>query len=266
VTVKIDRPSEAGEYDDSMQTLLQLLWGDGFLSPGGADEIARVLEGSDIRGCSVLDIGAALGIVDQLLVQVHGAGSVTGIDVDPALLRRMDERIARAGLADRIRSQLVTPGPLPFAAASFDVVFSKDSIVQIPDKAALYAEVHRVLRPGGRFIASDWLRGGSGAYTPEMMEFFRLEGIAYNMASLQDSAAALRQAGFTDVEVRDRNAWYLGLAERELASLEGPMHDTVVERIGAEKAAHFIANWRQLVLVVRRGELRPGHFRAVRPR
>jgi SAM-dependent methyltransferase len=265
VTAKIDQPSEAGEYDDSMQTLLQLLWGDGFLSPGGAEEVARVLEGSDIHGCRVLDIGAALGAIDQLLVAVHGAGSVIGIDVDPALLRQMDERIARAGLADRVRSQLVTSGPLPFAAESFDVVFSKDSIVQIPDKAALYAEVYRVLRPGGRFIASDWLRGGSGPYSAEMMEFFRLEGLAYNMASLAESAAALRGAGFVDVEVRDRNAWYLGLAERELASLEGPMRTVIVERIGAAKAAYFITNWRQLVLVVRRGELRPAHLKAVKP-
>ena len=265
MSVKIDQPSEAGEYDHGMQTLLQLLWGDGFLSPGGAEEVARVLEGSDIRGCRVLDIGAGLGAIDQLLVTVHGAGSVVGIDVDPALLRQMDERIARAGLGDRIQSRVVEPGPLPFGPNSFDVVFSKDSIVQIPDKAALFAEVHRVLRPGGRFLASDWLRGGSGPYSPEMMEFFRLEGIAYNMASLEDSAAALRAAGFIDVEVRDRNAWYLGLAARELASLEGPMRPLIVERLGAAKADYFIADWRQLVLVVRRGELRPGHLKAVKP-
>lgn len=265
MTVKIDQPSEAGEYDDSMQTLLQLLWGDGFLSPGGAEEVARVLEGSAIGGCEVLDIGAGLGAIDQLLVAVHGAGSVVGIDVDPGLLRQMDERIARAGLAGRIQTCLVKPGQLPFETGSFDVVFSKDSIVQIPDKTALYAEVNRVLRPGGRFLASDWLRGGSGPYSAEMMEFFRLEGIAYNMATLEESAAALCGAGFVDVEVHDRNAWYLGLAERELASLAGPMHALIVGRIGAEKAAHFIANWRQLVLVVRRGELRPGHLKAVKP-
>ena len=44
----IGRPSEPGEYDDGMQALLQIVWGDGFLSPGGAAEVARLLEGSDI--------------------------------------------------------------------------------------------------------------------------------------------------------------------------------------------------------------------------
>ena len=80
---KIGQASVAGEYDETLQALLQLLWGDGFLSPGGPDEIRRLLAGSDIRGSRVLDIGAALGAVDVLLVQEHGAASVVGIDVDP---------------------------------------------------------------------------------------------------------------------------------------------------------------------------------------
>jgi phosphoethanolamine N-methyltransferase len=144
-------------------------------------------------------------------------------------------------------------------------VFSKDSMVQIPDKPKIFAEVLRVLRPGGRFIASDWLRGGTGAYSPEMIEFFRLEGIAYNMATLEESAAALRAAGFVDVEIRDRHGWYLTLAQRELEAMEGPLKTTIVNRIGAERAQHFIEDWRQLVVVVRRGELRPGHMKATKP-
>jgi ubiquinone/menaquinone biosynthesis C-methylase UbiE len=265
VAVKIEQVSEVGEYDESMQRLLQLVWGDGFLSPGGAAEVARLLEGSDIHGCAVLDIGCGLGAIDELLVTRHGAATVVGIDLDPVLLAKMDGRIRRAGLDDRIRGVRVDPGALPFPASSFDVVFSKDSLVQIPDKPALFAEVFRVLRAGGRFIASDWLRGGAGDYSAEMLEFFRLEGIAYNMASLERSAEWLRQASFADVEVRDRNAWYLELAERELASMAGPLKPVMLERIGAERTEHFIANWRQLVVVLRRGELRPGHLKATKP-
>src|ERR1700751_1032993 len=99
MAVKVDRPSEVGEYDPGMQTLLQLLWGEGFLSPGGAAEIAQLLEGSSLAGCSVLDIGCGLGAVDELLLMRHGARSVLGVDVDPALLSVMAGRIERAGLA-----------------------------------------------------------------------------------------------------------------------------------------------------------------------
>ncbi|MGO9037077.1 MAG: methyltransferase domain-containing protein [Steroidobacteraceae bacterium] len=263
--IKIGQPSEPGEYDAGMLALLQIIWGDGFLSPGGADEIERLLEGSNIEGCEVLDIGCGLGVIDELLVRQYRARSVVGIDIDPALLNDMQRRIERAGLASRIRGQKVDVGPLPFPAASFDVVFSKDSMVQIPDKPAIYAEVLRVLRPGGRFIASDWLRGGTGAYSPEMIEFFRLEGIAYNMVSLDESAAALRAAGFVDVEIRDRHDWYLALARRELEAMRGVLNAIIVSRIGTQRAQHFVDNWRQLALVLERGELRPGHLKAAKP-
>lgn len=257
--------SVAGEYDAPMQVFLQLVWGEGFLSPGGAEELARLLEDSDISHCHVLDIGCGLGAIDQLLVSRHHAGSVIGIDIDPVMLSQMEARIERAGLADRIRGRLVGPGPLPFADASFDVVFSKDSLVQIPEKSALFAEVRRVLRPGGRFIASDWLRGGQREYSPEMLEFFRLEGITYNMASLAQSLAELRAAGFTEVTGRDRSDWYLALARRELAAMEGSLQPVMLEAIGAERTEHFIANWRQLVVVLESGELRPAHLKALCP-
>jgi SAM-dependent methyltransferase len=262
---KVGKASEPGEYDESMLTLLQIIWGDGFLSPGGPEEVARLLEGSDIRGSEVLDIGCGLGAIDALLVRDHGARTVTGIDVDPALIARMHVRIEHAGLGARIRPLRIEPGPLPFPAASFDVVFSKDAMVQIPDKPALFAEVLRVLRPGGRFIASDWLRGGGGPYSEPMQEFFRLEGIAYNMATLEQSAAAMRHAGFIAIEVRDRHDWYVALARRELESMQGPLHALIESRIGAERTRHFVANWRQLLVVLERGELRPGHLKALKP-
>ncbi|MBV8877906.1 MAG: methyltransferase domain-containing protein [Gammaproteobacteria bacterium] len=262
---KVDRPSEVGEYDPGMQTLLQLLWGEGFLSPGGAREVAQLLEGSSMAGCTVLDIGCGLGAVDELLIRQHGAQSVLGVDVDPALLGSMAQRIERAGLADRVSTLQVQPGPLPLPDDSFDVVFSKDAIVQIPDKAAVFADALRVLRPGGHLIVSDWLRGGSGAYSSEMLEFFRLEGIAYNMADVAETSAALTRAGFTEIQVRDRNAWYRDLARRELAALEGELRPLVTERIGTERTAHFIGNWRQMVLVLERGELRPAHLKARKP-
>ena len=139
---------------------------------------------------------------------------------------------------------------MPFAGASFDVAFSKDSMVQIPDKPAIFAEVLRVLRPGGRFIASDWLRGGTADYSAEMMEFFRLEGIAYNMASLDESAAALHAFGFHRCQDRDRHGWYAELAQRELEAMEGTLNALIVGRIGEQRAQHFIDNWRQLVVVL----------------
>ncbi|MBS0376856.1 MAG: methyltransferase domain-containing protein [Proteobacteria bacterium] len=262
MNVRIDQPAQVGEYDEGMQTMLQLVWGDGFLSPGGPEEVARILEGEDIRGARILDVGSGLGAVDVLLSRDHGAASVVGIDLEPELVARARERAARSGVGDRVSFQAVAPGPMPFADGTFDVVFSKDSLVQIPSKAEIFAEVRRVLVPGGRFIAGDWLRGGSGPYSEAMLEYFRLEGITYNLASAPEMAAALEDAGFGEVRLRDRNAWYTALAREELARMEADWLPTMIARLGEPRARHFVANWRQLVRVLESGELRPAHVSA----
>ena len=69
---------EAGElYTGNLISMLEVVWGEGWLSPGGPEEVARVLDGIDLKGKSVLDIGCGVGGVDFLLVEDHGAGFVT---------------------------------------------------------------------------------------------------------------------------------------------------------------------------------------------
>ena len=145
------------QYAKDFTDALQFMWGDGFLSPGGPEEVAEMVAGLDLTGKRVLDVGSGLGGVDILLAAKHGAAEVVGIDVEPQLVKSARALISAKGLAERVRFQLVEPGPLPFPDARFDVVFSKDAMVHIEDKAALYAEVLRVLKPGGWFTAADWL-------------------------------------------------------------------------------------------------------------
>jgi hypothetical protein len=85
------------------------------------------------------------------------------------------------------------------------------------------------------------------------------------MASLEQSLAELRAAGFTEVADRDRSDWYLALARRELAEMEDSLKPVMLKAIGSERTAHFIANWRQLTLVLASGELRPAHLKALCP-
>ena len=54
-------------YPPRMIAMLEAIWGEGFLSPGGPAEVARVLEGHDIRGKAVLDIGCGAGFVTAIL-------------------------------------------------------------------------------------------------------------------------------------------------------------------------------------------------------
>jgi len=59
------------EYTDELVAVLETVWGDGFLSPGGPEEVAMVMEGSDISGLNILDIGCGVGGIGILLVREY---------------------------------------------------------------------------------------------------------------------------------------------------------------------------------------------------
>ena len=124
------------QYTEAFNATLQWMWGDGYLSPGGPQEIAEMLRDVSIAGHDVLDIGCGLGAIDVELATTHDAGSVIGVDVESPLIEQAGARARDAGVDDRVRFQLIEPGPLPFDDASFDVAFTKDAIIHIPDKAA----------------------------------------------------------------------------------------------------------------------------------
>lgn len=252
-------------YDETVITFLEALWGDGYLSPGGAEEVARTLDGIDLDGATVLDIGCGSGGITCDLVVRHGAAHVTGIDVEITVCDHARRRVGRLGLAGRIDVRLVEPGPLPFPPSSFDVVFSKDSIVHIADKEALASDVFRVLRPGGWFVASDWLISHDGEPSPEMAAYIAAEALDFGMASPERYRRALAAAGFVDVELRNRNAWYREIARTELERLRSTDRERFVGAVGADELDHQIATWTAMVPVLESGEHCPHHVRAHKP-
>jgi phosphoethanolamine N-methyltransferase len=252
-------------YHGAMVAMLQVIWGEGFLSPGGPEEVARLVADADLRGASLLDIGCGAGGIDLALVRNHGAGYVTGLDVEDTVLARARELIGRAQLTTRIGLVKVAPGPLPFPPGTFEVVFSKDSLVHIRDKRALMAEVFRVLKPGGRFIASDWLIGHDGPPSAAMAAYIEAEGLDFGMASAGRYLEAMRSAGFVEVSAVSRNAWYREMAKEELERLRGPLGAAAARIVGQDFVEQNIAIWSRMVPVLASGEHCPTHLRALKP-
>jgi len=252
-------------YDEGHIAFLEAIWGEGYLSPGGPGEVARVLDGLDLAGSTVLDIGCGAGGITASLAADYGADRVVGIDVEPAPCRAARALAEKRGVAERVEIVQVAPGPLPFAPGSFDLVFSKDSIVHIPDKEALAADVFRVLRPGGVFAGSDWLTSRDGPPSAEMAHYLACEDLDFGMASPARYRAALEGAGFSDVRLVDRNPWYREEARRELALLTGPERPRFEALLGAEEIARQIRTWTAMFPVLDSGEHCPHHLRARKP-
>jgi ubiquinone/menaquinone biosynthesis C-methylase UbiE len=106
-------------------------------------------------GERVLDLGSGAGTDSLVAVQMVGDdGHVTGIDMTDAMLAKARAASAEMGVAN-VEFVEAEAERLPFPDESFDVVISNGVIDLIPDKDAVFAEIFRVLVPGGRIQIAD---------------------------------------------------------------------------------------------------------------
>jgi arsenite methyltransferase len=106
-------------------------------------------------GERVLDLGCGAGTDSLVAAQMVGPdGSVVGIDMTPEMLAKAQRAAAEMGAAnvEFIEGEIEL---LPFADESVDVVISNGVIDLLPDKDTVFAEIYRVLRPGGRIQFAD---------------------------------------------------------------------------------------------------------------
>ncbi len=111
-------------------------------------------------GETVLDLGSGAGF-DAFLAakQVGESGKVIGVDLTPEMIEKADENAKSLNISN-VEFRLGEIENLPVEDRSVDVVISNCVINLSPDKSAVFAEMHRSLKPGGRIVISDILRSG----------------------------------------------------------------------------------------------------------
>jgi arsenite methyltransferase len=179
-----------------------------------AEELAALPEGADMGlGCgtplafaalrageTVLDLGSGGGIDCFLAAkQVGATGRVIGVDMTPEMMAKARANAERVG-ATNVEFRLGEIERLPLADRSVDVIVSNCVINLSPDKAAVFREALRVLRPGGRLAISDIV---ASAPLPDAIrnDTAALAGCVAGAPAIEDVRAMLSAAGFADVRV-----------------------------------------------------------------
>ena len=227
------------EYHDAVVDMLELIWGKGYMTPGGPENVKQAVQGLNLRDKLVLDIGSGIGGPALVLAGELGA-RVIGLDLEaPLTTIQMDD-------------------------AAIDVVFSCGAFTQIEDKRGMFQEVYRVLKPGGVLACYDWMKN-EGPYSDDMHYWFELEGLTYAMDTLENHGQLLKDVGFVDVELEDAWRWYRDCCRDEHERMKGPLKAQMIELLGRDQQEHFVANWRAMVIVLDKGEMRPGRYRGFKP-
>lgn len=159
---------------------------------------------ADLRpGEVVLDLGSGGGIDCFLAArQVGETGFVIGVDMTPAMLEKAEASRARMGVqnVEFRRGQIEA---LPVDDASVDVIMSNCVINLSPDKAAIFREAFRVLKPGGRLAVSDIVTEGDfdDRLRADVAKWAECVTGAIDAAAY---IALIEAAGFTDIQVVDK--------------------------------------------------------------
>jgi len=192
--------------------------GGGSLALGySAEELSSVPDGADLGlGCgnpqaiaalqpgeTVLDLGSGAGFDCFLAAKRVGrTGRVIGVDMTPEMVTKARDNARRAE-ATNVDFRLGEIEHLPVLDASIDAILSNCVINLSPDKAAVFREAYRVLKPGGRLAISDVI--ATREMPPEVAKNLEaFTGCVAGAASEATLRGLLVDAGFEDIEIRAR--------------------------------------------------------------
>lgn len=196
-------------------------------------------------GRRVLDVGCGLGGSARYLAtewQCH----VTGIDLTGEYIEAAKVLAQLVGLGDVTTFQQSSALDMPFAAGSFDVVWTEHVQMNIADKRAFYAEIARVLTPGGCLLFHDIFRGDGGPlhYPVPWAE----ESSISFLATPEEVREILEGLGFSILDWEDKSrhsqVWFTAAVER--LKVAGPLPLGLHLLMGSNTAVKLANNLRNL--------------------
>ena len=203
--------------------------------------LAATAELAQLAGISadmgVLDVGSGIGGPARFLAATHGC-RVTGVDLSEPFVEAARYLTARTGQSGQVSFQTANALDLPFDVGGFDVALLQHVAMNIADRARLYREIRRVLKPGGRFAVSDVVTRGE---VPAEVRRNMLLWVGCIAGALQEEEyrAKLADAGFAAIEIEPTRVYEIEDA-RVFLTAEGIDVDAIAPQVEGKFMSAFI--------------------------
>jgi len=256
------------EFLDSQQysargiLLYERIFGRTFVSTGGLETTEEFVDLLDLQnGQKVLDIGGGIGGSAFYMAKKFGAKVVT-IDLSSNMTQIGMDRAQEVGCGpDQVVFEIADATKRDYPAESFDVIYSRDTILHIPDKLSLFKKFHKFLRPGGKVLISDYCCSPE-THSDKFKTYVKQRG--YNLLSPAQYGKVLETAGFVNVRAEDRSEQFANVIRSEIVKTES-IRDEFVQEFDDAGYKYIVDGWKEKLGRVDIGDQRWGLFYAEKP-
>jgi phosphoethanolamine N-methyltransferase len=211
------------------------------------------------RGMSVLDIGSGLGGAAFYFAE-HYQASVLGLDVAPAMVEISRERAAEQGAND-VRFMLGDVRSADLPQDHFDLGWTRDCILYVPEKNLVWNAAFRAIKPGGHLFITDFCRRPE-PLSAEFADY--LEQTHYHLQTIDEYRRALVAAGFEVSTAEDATPEFIACMEREQNGLAAS-RERFLQTYTEADYTYLATRWDKKLKFCRDGEFRWGLFIARKP-
>nr|XP_060614153.1 uncharacterized protein LOC132764257 [Anolis sagrei ordinatus] len=236
------------------------IFGPGFVSTGGLRTTKELLELLNLKPSQkVLDVGCGIGGGDFYMAKEFGV-EVLGMDLSHNMIEMALER-AQKETGSLVQFEIGDATRRTFPEGSFDVVYSRDTILHVADKASLFQRFLSWLKPGGQLLISDYCCGPR-PWSRVFTEYVNQRG--YSLLTPEEYGQVLQEAGFVQVKALDHTERMLLALNQELEELEKSREPFIQEFSGIEFES-MASGWRAKLGRCADGDQRWGLFWALKP-
>ena len=212
-----------GQYSRTSILRYEKIFGEGYISTGGqetTDNLVGLIKSALKPGARVLDVGSGIGGAAFYLAKTFGV-KVVGIDLAEEMVQLANENADKAGVGDSVTTILGDILTTEFSEP-FDVIWSRDALMHIPDKTRLFKRLFDLMTPGGTLVITDYAKG-VGAGSTEFQAYVKKTG--YHLTDPASYGKLLEAAGFNEVQAEDATSTFLDIMSREADRLKNNRSD-----------------------------------------
>ncbi|KAK1406541.1 hypothetical protein QVD17_41950 [Tagetes erecta] len=242
------------QYKNSGILRYERIFGPGFVSTGGIDTTKEFVAMLDLKPSQkVLDVGCGIGGGDFYMAENFDV-DVVGIDLSVNMITFALERAT--GRKCSVEFEVADCTKKSYPDHTFDVIYSRDTILHIQDKPALFRTFYKWLKPGGKVLISDYCQK-SGTPSEYFAEYIKQRG--YDLHDVETYGQMLRDAGFEEVIAEDRTEQFKDVLRRELERVEKGKEEFIHD-FTEEDYNDIVGGWKAKLVRTGSGEQRWGLF------